>query len=243
MEEYKLSAKRRSETGKGFARKYRRDGFVPGVLYGPEVTPFPVAVNGRELSAFFRVHGHTSFLIDMNLEGEDQPRKILIRELQRDPVTGEYKHIDFYQVSMTKKLNLSIRINLVGAPTGVKLGGILQHIIRELEVSCLPTDIPDTLEVDVSELEIGDSIHVSDITLDKVEILTNPARTIVTVVPPTVIKVPLTPEEEAAAEAEAEGEEGEEGEGEEGEGKEGEGKKEEGESKKEGGESKGKKEK
>ena len=227
MEEIKLTAERRDDVGKGVARKLRADGKLPGVIYGPETEAFPVAVNARDFATMIRTQGGTGKLIDLTVNGEETPRKVILRELQRDPVTGNFEHVDLYQVSMKKKLNMTAKITLVGTPEGVKLGGILQSIIRELDIACLPMDIPDKVELDVSALEIGDSIHVSDISVDKVDILTNPARTVVTVVPPTVIKV-------AEPEEVAEGEEGEavEGEGEAAEGEaapaEGEAKKEEG---------------
>lgn len=210
MEEVKLSAERREDIGKGASRKIRRSGFIPGVLYGPEVDPFSVSVKAIELATLLRGSGRANRLIDLNINGENKSRKVIIRELQRDPVTSDPKHIDLYQVSMTKKLNLTSRVRLTGTPAGVKLGGILQHVIRELDIACLPSDIPDRIEVDVSDLEIGDSIHVRDLAVGKVDILTNLARTIVTVVPPTVIKVE-EPVAEVAEEAEevAEAAEGE----------------------------------
>jgi large subunit ribosomal protein L25 len=224
MDEIKLIAERRDGVGKGTARKLRARGLMPGVVYGPETESQPVSINIKELAALLRAQGGTGKLIDLNLNDEKEPRKVIIRELQREPVTGGYEHVDFYQVSMKKKLNMTVRVHLTGTPEGVKLGGILQHILRDLEIACLPIDIPDRIELDVSKLEIGDSIHVSHIQLDKVDILTPPVRTIVTVVPPTVIKVA-----EAAA---GEGAEGEAAEGEAAEGAaEGEEKKEEAEKK------------
>jgi large subunit ribosomal protein L25 len=213
MEQIRLAIEKRGDIGKGAARKIRRDGYTPGILYGPETEAFPISVKTLELAALFRTHGHASKLIDLDMEGDEKPRKALIREIQRDPVTGQYRHIDIYQVSLSKKLHLSTRLRLTGTPAGVKLGGILEHIIREIEIACLPDDIPDKIEVDVSHLDIGDSIHVSDIAVDKVDILTNPKRTIATVVPPTVVKAAAEEAaaaapaaEEAAEEAPAEGE-------------------------------------
>ncbi|MEW5925304.1 MAG: 50S ribosomal protein L25/general stress protein Ctc [Candidatus Zixiibacteriota bacterium] len=223
MEEIKLIAERRDGVGKGVARKLRAGGRIPGVIYGPETESLPVTVNVKELAALLRAQGGTGKLIALNLNDEPVPRKVIIRELQRDPVTGDFEHVDLYQVSMKKKLNLTVRIHLNGASEGAKLGGIMQHILRDLEIACLPDNIPDRIELDVSTLEIGDSIHVRDIKLEKVDILNNPDQTIVTVVPPTVIKVA-----EAAA---VEGEEAEAAEGEAAEGAEGEEKKEEPEKK------------
>ena len=218
MEVIKLTAAKREGSGKGDARKLRETGFIPGILYGPEIDPASISVNTLELGTLYRLEGASSRLIDLNFDNEKNGRKVIIREIQRDPVTGVFRHIDLYQVSMTKKLNITARIELVGIPAGVKLGGILQHIIRDLEISCLPSNIPDKIEVDVSEMEIGDSIHVSDISLEKMDVLIAQQRTIATVVPPTVVK---TAAEEAAEAAEAEegeevpeGEEAAEGEGE-----------------------------
>lgn len=208
MEAIRLSAEKREEVGKGAARKIRVNGQIPAVLYGPETKPRPLAVNSRELAALLRTHGGSSRLINLNIDGEKRSRKVIIRELQRDPVRGDLEHIDLYQVSMKKKLTMTAPISLTGTPEGVKLGGIMQHVIRELDIACLPSDIPDRIEVDVSALEIGDSIHVRDLSVGTVDILTNPARTIVTVVPPTVIKVEEPVAAEVAEEAEvAEGEE------------------------------------
>jgi large subunit ribosomal protein L25 len=229
MEAIKLTATKREGAGKGDARKLRSTGFIPGILYGPEIDPAPISISALELGAMYRQQGTSSRLINLDFNGEKDGRMVIIREVQRDPVSGVFRHVDLYQVSMTKKLNITARITLVGTPAGVKLGGILQHIIRDLEIYCLPSDIPDKIEVDVSGLEIGDSVHVKDIVLDKVEILSNPTRTIATVVPPTVVKSAAEEAAEAAAAAEsAEGAEAAEGA--------------EGEAKAEGGEAKAKKE-
>jgi large subunit ribosomal protein L25 len=212
MEEIVLSAEKREDTGKGVARKLRQAGSTPGVLYGPEADPCSLYVNTRELATLLRRRSGYSALINLKINGEDDNRKVIIRELQRDPVSGEVEHLDLYQVSMKKKLNLTTNVILKGTAAGVKLGGIMQHIIRELDIACLPVDIPDHIEVDVSEMEIGDSIHVSDISMDKVDILTNPARTLATVVPPTVIKTAAEEAEEVEGEEAVEGEEVAEGE-------------------------------
>ncbi|RKX18452.1 MAG: 50S ribosomal protein L25 [Candidatus Zixiibacteriota bacterium] len=207
MKEITLIVEKREGTGKGASHKVRQDGSIPGVIYGPETEPVAVAVKTNELSNLIRREGRTNMLIDLNVDGENSPRKVIIRELQRDPVTGVPKHVDLYQVSVKRKLNLSARVNLVGVPDGVKnAGGILQQVRREIEIACLPDNIPDNIEIDVSSMNIGDSIHVKDISIDNVDIITEQRLTIATVVPPTVIKVA----EEIAAEA-VEGEEAEEG--------------------------------
>jgi large subunit ribosomal protein L25 len=219
MEQFTLNAEKRDGIGKGVARKLRMKGYIPGVLYGPDIKSERVSIKTISVSAFLRKFGRSSRLIDLDINGDS--RKVVIRELQKDPVSGALEHIDLYQVSMTRKLTLTVGLELTGTPEGATLGGILQHIVRDIEIACLPGDIPDKIEVDVSALEIGDSIHVSDISVDKVDILIDPKRTIATVVPPTVVK---TAAEEAAEKALEEGEEAELAEGEVAEGEEGEAK-------------------
>lgn len=238
MKEITLIAEKREGKGKEASHKVRQNGNIPGVIYGPETDPVTVAVKTNELANLIRREGHTNMLIDLNINGEKSPRKVIIRELQRDPVTGIPKHIDLYQVSLKRKLHLSVQVNLIGIPDGVKnSGGILQQVRREIEIACLPSAIPDNVEIDVSEMTIGDSVHVEEISLEDVDILTDKQLTIATVVPPTVIKVDEPVEEELE-----EGEEGDEAaegaEGAEGEAKPEDGKAEEGKESKDGKEEK-----
>ncbi|MBD3257023.1 50S ribosomal protein L25, partial [candidate division GN15 bacterium] len=146
-----------------------------------------------------------STILSLTVDGKEN--KVLVREIQRHPVTSKVLHVDFHAISMNKPINVRIPINLIGTPEGVKTdGGIMQTTLRDLDISCLPKDIPDDFEVDVSQLRIGDSIHVSDIEIPNAEILTLERRTIVTIAAPTVIKAAATAEEEEEL---AEGEEGE----------------------------------
>jgi large subunit ribosomal protein L25 len=206
MKEIVLSVGKREGTGKESSHRLRSNGFIPGIVYGPETDSLSVSINHRELIGLIRREGRTNMLIDLKLEGENNGRKVVIREIQSDPVSGEFRHVDFYQVSMKRKLNTMIKVNLTGIPDGVKnAGGILQQVRREIEVLCLPSNIPEGVDIDVSELNIGDSIHIGDLEIDKVDIITEKRLTIATVVPPTVIKAAAT-EAEAEAEAEVEGE-------------------------------------
>jgi len=228
MKELNLTVEKRDGTGKGENRRLRRDGDIPAVIYGPDTAPIPVKVNYRNLYRLMHdVPMNT--IINLDISGDDQPaRKVLIRELQKDPVTGSLLHLDFHHIPMDKPITLTVPIITVGIPVGVKtFGGIVQHTRRDIDISCLPTNIPDKVEIDISELNVGESIHVSDIQLENVTILTKSSRTLVTVVAPTVIK--STAAEEAAAEGEeAEGEEGAEGEAKEGDAKDEDKKKDEG---------------
>jgi large subunit ribosomal protein L25 len=179
---------------------------IPAVIYGPELNPKPVSVVKKDLLGIIRVSESENIILDLSLEGNGgEPYKVLVKDIQKDPVEGDLLHVDFQQISLDKKINVNIPIHLVGTAYGVKtMGGILEFIQRDIAVACLPGDIEDFFEVDVTELKIGDSIHARDIELPQFEVLTNPEQVLVTIVAPTVSRVA------EAAEAE-EGEEGEEG--------------------------------
>ncbi len=217
MKAIALAAQRREQKGKGPARRCRADGRIPGVLYGVDIDPTPLSIPTREFMNAARGEDTVWLMVNLKFDGESSETMALIRDVQRDPINGKIKHIDFLHVSPTRKLSLRVPVVLKGTPEGVKLGGVLQHIMRDLEVECLPKDIPEKFEIDVSELNIGDAVHVSDLKMENVEILAEERRAVVTVVPPTVIKEPTTTadaEAEAAGEPELVGEEAE-GEGEE----------------------------
>ncbi|MCP4684096.1 MAG: 50S ribosomal protein L25/general stress protein Ctc [bacterium] len=215
MKEIAIAATARPETGKGSARRTRREGNIPAVVYGPEIEPMVLAVPEREFRAAMKA-ADSSSILNLNVDGKEN--RVILRELQRDPVTNKVVHMDFHAISMTKPINISLPIKFIGTPIGVKTdGGIMQATMRELEISCLPANIPDDFEVDVAELGIGDSIHVRDLEIPDVEILTPERRTVVVISAPTVIKSEDTEGEEEGEE----GVEGVEGEGVEGEGAEG----------------------
>lgn len=212
MKEILISAEKRDKVGKGATRQTRRDGSIPGVVYGPEYEPVSIAIDEKNLRLAFKAAAGSTALY--NLEVENKTNKVIVREIQRDPVTSKILHIDFHAVSMTKPINVAIPIHFEGIPVGVTVdGGIMQTNMRELEISCLPDQIPEFCELDVAELSIGDSIHVKDIVMEGVDILSDTNRTVVVISAPTVVKVdePTAEEAEEAAAA-AEGEEGAEGE-------------------------------
>ncbi|HJU86375.1 MAG TPA: 50S ribosomal protein L25/general stress protein Ctc [Gemmatimonadota bacterium] len=191
-----ISARSREGRGKGAARQTRREGRIPGVLYGHGEDSVPLSVDANELQRLVHTISIENTIVDLDL-GSGEPYKVLIRELQRHPFRDEFVHIDFFHVAMDEQIQVEVPIVLVGTPTGVKnKGGVLDHQLRELEVFCLPGSIPEKIELEVSHLDIGDSIHVSDIQLPDVEILTDLDRSVVAVLAPTVIEV-----EEAAEEA------------------------------------------
>lgn len=213
MRETALSATPRPELGKNAARRVRSVGQIPGVVYGPETKPVSVAIDERAFRSAVKEAGGISAIFNLNVAGKEN--KVVLRELQRDPVTSRVIHIDFHAISMNKPIHISIPVHFVGLAEGVKNdGGIMQTTLRELAISCLPADIPERFELDISELRIGESIHVKDISIPKVEILSESQRTVVVISAPTVMKVEEpTAEEVAEGEAaEADAEAGDEGE-------------------------------
>lgn len=208
MDIIKLNAKPRGNTGKGAARALRREGRIPAVLYGAGIDSQPLSVSIQELERMFNSPEFTRGLINLATgEAGKSQRTVMIKEFQRDPVKEHYLHIDFYEVKMDQKIATMVPVTTTGISQGVEDGGILQIIRRELEVYCLPANIPEQIEIDISELDVGDSVHVSEIPLSSgVEIPYEADFTILTVVSPKM----EAPEEEEA-------EEGEEGEREEGE--------------------------
>ncbi len=199
-----LEAARRADVGKGVARKLRAGGRVPAVYYGRGEDSIPLTISLKELESVIHSAEGSNVIVDLKVSG-DKPkdRKALIREIQRDPVAGLILHLDLQHISLTERITVQVPIVLVGTPTGVKdAGGILEHLLREVEVECLPTEIPSKLEVDVSGLAIGDSLHVSDIKTERAEIKTEMDRAIAAVVPPTILEEVKPAEEVVEAEPE-----------------------------------------
>jgi large subunit ribosomal protein L25 len=221
MSDVRLDARPRKAQGKGGARKLRAAGHIPAVLYGPGEQPQPLEITTPDFMKIYHGGHGENVLIDLNI-GSGEPRKVLFREVQRDPVSEEILHVDFYHVSLTKPIRVHVPVHLEGLPIGVKdSGGVLQHIMREVEIECLPTEIPDHFTVNVSELKIHDAVHVTDLPTGKFTLIGDLDRTVASVVPPVVIKEAV-PGEAAVVEGEApteperigekkeEGEEGEE---------------------------------
>ena len=197
-----LPGTRRGEVGKGAARKARAAGRIPGVLYGHGQEPVALSVSAREFELAVRKQGGNP-IIGLDLEGGEHTA--LIRGVQYDPLTHDIIHLDFLRISLTEAIEIEVPIKLVGLPVGVKDGGgILEPIVRELKVRCLPTAIPQSIEVDVTALNIGDSVHVRDIVVPEATVLTDADVTLATVVPPTVQAEEKPAEEAAAAAAGAE---------------------------------------
>jgi large subunit ribosomal protein L25 len=204
MAEVKLKAESREVVGKGAARKIRAAGKVPAVLYGPALEPLRLAVDAKELWHALHTDAGTNVLINLAVDGETY--LTMPREVQRDIVRGTLLHVDFLRIRRDVAIHVEVPIHLVGESAGVKEGGVIEHHLWELRVECLPSDVPESIEADVTRLGIGDSLHVSDLTPPpRCTILTPPEETVVSVVPPPVLEVPeeVAPEEAEAAEAEA----------------------------------------
>jgi large subunit ribosomal protein L25 len=209
-----LKARLRQETGKEFAKRIRRDGNVPGVLYGEGNAPVTLEVSFKDFYHVTHTRAGSNVILDLEIEGLDRGEcKAIVREIQYHPVRRDVLHVDFQEISMTKEVHVSIPVEVVGESVGVKTkGGVLELLHREVEVRCLPADIPESLRIDVTELDIGDSLQVSDLTFEAGEIIDEPETTVITIVAPTVIEEKPKAEEEVAAEAEEGAEEAKEGE-------------------------------
>jgi large subunit ribosomal protein L25 len=200
-----LSAELRTGTGKGVARKLRAAGRVPAVVYGRGQESRSLALDPRAFERLIqKSEAGLNTLIDLEVGGQTQV--VLVKELQREPLGGAIVHADFYAVDLTRTLEVDVPIHLTGIPIGVSLsGGILDHTLRELRVECLPTAIPDSVEVDVSALEIGDSIHVRDLALPEGVILkADPDLSVAAVAAPAAEEVPAVAAEAAAPVVEGE---------------------------------------
>jgi large subunit ribosomal protein L25 len=205
-EQIKLSAMSRTEKGKGVAKRLRREGKLPAVVYGHKTAPIALTIDSKQLLNLI-VEGKSEHkLFDLSIEGNGKPieKTVMIKELQIDPLKRNFLHVDFFEVSMDEEITLSLVIKLVGEAPGVEMGGVLQQVRREIEIKCLPSQIPDSVEIDVSALNIGDSIHLNDIQLPAgIKVLDDADLTIATVLAPTVEKevAPEEAEEEVAEEA------------------------------------------
>lgn len=190
METIEITVERRNGRKKGMARQLRRAGVIPAVFYGPQRSTVPIAVRALEFETKL-THLEGSHLIRLihahgpDAELHDKPA--LLREVQRHPVSGDVLHADFYEVDLTERLTVSVPLRFVGKAAGVVAGGILQPVLREIEVETLPTEIPDFIEIDVSALGIHEAVHLASVTLPEgVTLVTDPQQTVVTVLPPTV---------------------------------------------------------
>jgi len=204
LEIIELNANVRTNTGNGAARVLRREGNIPAVLYGRGIESVSLSVNIKELENALKKGSIGQSLFNLKVQnGDTYSKTVMIKELQYHPLTLNFLHADFYEIAMDRKITVNVPVVTVGKSQGVELGGLLQIIRRELEVTCLPTLIPESIEIDVTDLDIGDAIHAEDIPLpDGIEIQTDVNFTVVTILAP---KVEGAGEEEEGLEEDAEG--------------------------------------
>ncbi|HEX2068631.1 MAG TPA: 50S ribosomal protein L25 [Actinomycetota bacterium] len=205
----KLVAQPREDKGKGAARRLRAKGMVPAVVYGHGADPLHLTVDARELLHLLHTEAGTNVLVDLRVDSEQL--LAIPREIQRDHIKGQFIHIDFLRVARDEKITVEVPVHLTGESHGVKEGGVVEHHLWTLQVECLPQDVPTSIEADISELGINESLKVEALPGgDKFTILTSPEEVVVSVVPPQVLKV----EEEVVEAVEGEAVEGEAAEGE-----------------------------
>ncbi len=219
MAQSTLSVMKREGVGKGVARKIRKQGAIPAILYGREMEPIPLTVSPLDLKKALSTEAGENTLLDLHIKegGEEITKMALLRDVQYDHLTSRPIHFDFQEILMKELITVKVPVEVIGKAPGILEGGILEEILREIDFECLPAAIPNVIKVDVSQLEIGDSIHIGDLTLPEgVTVLNDPDETIITILSPVMEEAkPAAVEAEAvvaeAKEGEAKPEAGEEG--------------------------------
>ncbi len=207
MDIMNLKASLREAVGNGPSRVLRRDGKIPAILYGPKAEPVKLAIDQLDLEPIFKSGAVAQKLLKLQIEGVEGTSDVMIKEMQKHPVSQNLLHLDLYRVTMDQKIKVMVPVVVTGKSVGVELGGMMQLIRRELEVFCLPDRIPENVSIDITDLDIGDSFHVEDLTLEgDVEIPAEVNFTILTILSPKAEEEEVEEDEEAL-----EGEEGAEG--------------------------------
>lgn len=207
MENIALAVEKRddSEVKNKVARKLKYKNYIPAVMYGLKKEPVSIKIKEKEFKDILKGRSIYSLIFDMRIDGakKDKRETVLIKEFQRDPITRDFLHVDFLRIQMEKEIETSVPIHIINEEIahGIKEGGgVLQHGLRELHISCLPADIPEYIEYDIKDLDMGITIRISDIKIsDKIKILNDPVEVVVSIIHPTQLK-----EEEVVAEEEAE---------------------------------------
>lgn len=198
MEISELKARLRMDAGKGVARKLRKDGLVPAIFYGSKTEPIRLAVNSADLIKLLKDKEENVFINLLIENGEKIKKFTMIKELQIDPVSRKFRHVDFCEVDMKRTMTIDVPIHFTGTAAGVETGGELHHVKRDIKISCLFSALPNFVEVDVSGLQIGDSLKVNDIKLPDGVTVLDPEDTIIASVaaPKTGVKAERTEGEE-----------------------------------------------
>jgi large subunit ribosomal protein L25 len=193
-----LKALKREGTGKGVARKLRQEGRVPAVLYGRELGTMHLSLDTHEAENLFHSISTENTIVDLKVEGVGELFQTLVREIQSHPFKSSLIHVDFLRIQAGVAVDVEVPLRLIGDPVGVKnSGGVLEQVLNELPVKCIPSKIPELIEVDVSELDINDSLHVYDLELDEgINITVDEGRTICAVAIPKVVEEAVVEEDE-----------------------------------------------
>lgn len=197
-----VKANERADRGKNASRRLRARGMIPSVIYGRSIEPTPVVVDPGEILGI--LHSDAGRNTIFKLEIGSLTKDVIIRDYQLDPIRDQLLHADFQAVSMDEKMEFEVPIDVTGSAKGAKEGGVLEQVLREITVECLPGDVPDSILLDVSGLDIGDTVHVSDLKIDtsKIEVITGLERLVITMVPPMAEEEEPEIEEEEVAEPE-----------------------------------------
>ncbi|MDO8886299.1 50S ribosomal protein L25 [Candidatus Oleimmundimicrobium sp.] len=208
MDFVELSVRLREETGKEKVKKMRAEGEIPAVLYGSKSKNELLAINAKDFN-YLDQHGKLGGVLKLKTEGDNHTQNVIIKDVQKDPVSDKFLHIDFLKVIKGEAITTIVPITLLGEAPGVKTGGVLQHNVWELNIKALPKNLPTKIEVDISSLEVGELVRVADLSLPEgVEVLNSPEEVMVSVVPPTKIEEPeAVSEKEEVTEPEIIGEE------------------------------------
>ena len=200
-----IEVKPREDLGKNAARRLRHQGLIPGIVYGAKMDPVPVVVDPKKLLEIIHSESGVNTIFQLGLSDKEARRHVMIKDYQVDPVKGSLLHADFIRIQMDEVIEVEVPVQVTGEAAGVKLdGGILEHVTRQVRVSCLPIDIPEHITIDVTQLKIGDALRVSDLPKsDRYRMLTEADQTLVVVSPPAKEEV-VAPVAEAAPAAPAE---------------------------------------
>ena len=193
-----LKAQKREVTGKGVARKLRQEGRVPAVLYGRELGTMHLSLDTHEAENLFHSISTENTIVGLKVEGVGEPFQTLVREIQSHPFKSSLIHVDFLRIQAGVAVDVEVPLHLIGDPIGVKnSGGVLEQVLNELPVKCIPSKIPELIEVDVSELDINESLHVYDLELEEgINITVDEGRTICAVAIPKVVEEAVVEEDE-----------------------------------------------
>lgn len=206
MKEVILDVNERTEKGTRVSRRLRSAGTIPAILYGAKQTPISLGIPAKDFNRVIHGGAGENVVLTLKFSGDkNEGKTAIIKEIQRDPVSHNVVHIDLLAISLKDKIIVNVPVMVTGLAPGIKEGGILEYVQREIEIECLPTQIPENIMVDVSSLNINESIHVRDLKLaeETIKILTPADRMLVSIVPPTVLEEPTPAAVEGVPEAAA----------------------------------------